>query len=43
MKKKVFREKYGIKHDGINFGNKTIIKGETVTINTKEKSKKGGK
>ena len=43
MKKKVFREKYGINHDGSNYGNKEVVKNETTVISvkkTKPKKKK---
>lgn len=39
MKKKVYREKYGINHDGSNFGNKKVIKDTKQTIKVKSKKK----
>lgn len=43
MKKKVYREKYGINHDGSNFGNKKIKKDTEQIIKVKSKDKKGVK
>lgn len=46
MKKKVYKERREINHDGSNFGNKKVIKGETAIISVKKidsKRKKGDK
>lgn len=39
MKKKVYREKYGIKNDGDNFGNAKIIKDKVEVVKIKSKKK----
>ena len=36
MKKKVYREKYGINHDGSNYGNKEVVKNKTTVISVKK-------